>query len=474
MGEQFEIRSVPAEDLLQRPVRFLKKEDLEPVSGTQAVELLRAAGLLSRKVIVGDVILGREDLGFALEAELPEGDKLIDPALAGQVEFLRSAFPERLQIQDCVFEGRFNGAGVSFARRVLAERCHFLGELDFSFSSFDEPVSFSGCRFDGRVSFSDATFVSRGSFRKAVFADAADFFNSDFQGGASFAGSRFEKRVNCAASRFVAEHSLTASLDLSRVACAGPAIFRRARFEGLADLEAAHCRGIADFSGAQFEYLRLDQAMFDWLEVSWEQIGGRRLIVGRVRFEGPDAPPPRLTKDDMDEFFVRRVDASLDAKHRQYDILKNLFLRQGDFVSADGCFYEWKQVERRESQLGWSPESWIVKGFHTLNWLSCGYGVRPLRTLLFAAAIVAGFALLYSFILPAAGAQAVSVDLGSLPLRLAELPRFLELSFLSFMNFPFAEPGLGRIGELALLVERLLGWFTLLLFVTTYTRIMLR
>jgi len=170
------------------------------------------------------------------------------------------------------------------------------------------------------------------------------------------------------------------------------------------------------------------------------------------------------------------MDAPLPEKHRQYDILKAVFQRQGDYVSADGCFYEWKQIERRHSPLGWQPQNWVTKAFHYMNWLSCGYGVMPMRTLLFASFSIILFALAYLVVDLTAGLMFESQQPAlSYSLRLsATFLKNLEFSFLAFMNFTAADVTVSPLAHALFVGERLLGWFTLLLFVTTYTRIMLR
>jgi hypothetical protein len=202
---------------------------------------------------------------------------------------------------------------------------------------------------------------------------------------------------------------------------------------------------------------------------------GEKILFGTVVMPGSELPKA-ITGDEIDKLFKHRLDAPLPEKHRQYDILKTLFQRQGDYVSADGCFYEWKQIERRDSPLGWKPQNWIVKAFHYMNWASCGYGVMPIRTLIFASASILLFALLYSVIDPAF----ISVLRAALPSLhvFVESGRMfvqnLEFSFLAFMNFTSVDPMATTLSHTLFVVERFLGWFTLLLFVTTYTRIMLR
>ncbi len=95
-------------------------------------------------------------------------------------------------------------------------------------------------------------------------------------------------------------------------------------------------------------------------------------------------------------------DSVLSSRHEVYTAIYNAYRRQGKWKQADDCYYEWKQFERK-NYWALSDESFLYKLpkvlFHYLNWISCGYGIKPLRVFPFAVLVVFVFALFY-FVTP--------------------------------------------------------------------------
>jgi len=97
--------------------------------------------------------------------------------------------------------------------------------------------------------------------------------------------------------------------------------------------------------------------------------------------------------------------------HRMYTQLIKSHKFNGDWDEADDFYYEWKQIERRNflkdfwknrNKKLYNPlhliESVLYNIFNWLNWLSCGYGVKPLWIFPFAFFIVCIFAFFYFFV----------------------------------------------------------------------------
>ncbi len=91
-------------------------------------------------------------------------------------------------------------------------------------------------------------------------------------------------------------------------------------------------------------------------------------------------------------------DSSLSHRHEIYTAIHNAYARQGKWNQADDCYYEYKQFERK-NYARLAEEAAIFKFpkilFHNLNWISCGYGIKPLRIFPFAFLAVLLFALFY-------------------------------------------------------------------------------
>jgi hypothetical protein len=458
--QRFQVRHTLGDELFDLSPPPLADDALSVMSGVEAGRLLRLGQALRGKRIEGDLIIGQEDLQNPFEFELDGGRRAV---LANLPRPAISRIPAnyRIEIEGCFVEGKLILAGLWFQDSVSISSTTFQEIVDFQFSQFDRLARFHCCRFLAAAKFADASFMSGALFGRTRFDDLADFYHTTFHDGLNFGNAVFQSQSNFSESRFNEA-----------------VFFKNATFEKIADFTDTQFRRQADFIGSTFRYVNFTNAEFQRLDLKWEQIARGKLLFGDVVLEGIDPSKPSIETREFKELFKHRLDAPLDQKHRQYDILKAILTKQGDYVSADACFYEWKQVERRKSPLGWNPEKWIVKGFHYLNWLSCGYGVKPLRTLFFGLVIVLLFAGTFTLIDSNADVHwnrgpKLSIGKPSTNLSTALIGR-LDFSFRAFMNFtPIENKGAPAIHAL-FLVERLLGWLTLFLFITTYTRIMLR
>jgi uncharacterized protein YjbI with pentapeptide repeats len=466
-GEEVIVRTLVSDELLHAPDPPGQNDSLQNITAEQAMAMISAGDPLIGLRVKGDVNLGQQNLEYPVEAEL-EGQKVVIAGLPGPPPFSRIALTPDIDIRGCFFEGHVALAGLHFKGTFGATSTAFHGGLNAQHSVFDRGANFFRSSFEGKCVFSDVTFWDTVYFAHASFLKA-DFFNVLFQKEGNFSEALFHDVCNFSMSRFMMSQPYVC-LDFHLSKFREATYFKDAVMDGIADFSGANFREQADFLRAAFRTVNFTNAKFGRLDLKWEQIEGGRLMFGEIVLPAFEKKPV-IHEQEWTKLLKERKDADLPDKHRQYDILKAIFISQGDHVSADDCFYEWKQVERRQTQLGWNPENWMVKAFHFLNWLSCGYGVKPIRTVLFALALVLLFALAYTILDPsfvlAGGASGTTHDL-HLALK------NLDFSASVFMNFDADASGLVRTARLFFVTERLLGWLTLLLFVTTYTRLMLR
>ena len=465
------LRSLLTDDFLAQPIAPTDEDLLEIITAKEAASLLREGKSLARKRIRGDLILGQEGLRYSLETEL-EGRKVILGGVSAPPQLERVPFGSEIEVRECLFEGKVQLAGIWFEKAITFSGTTFQANAEFHYSVFAKPAIFRQCRFEENAKFGDAYFYERVHFDHTIFDRRSDFYNVVFQDGASFSNTIFRDDCNFSQNWFKTSEIVRPCLDFRNSVCHEAAYLAGSKFDGIAEFTDAQFRQQADFSGSIFYYVNFTKTRFARLDLKWEQISGKKLLFGETAL--PGSLKPVIELGDFDELFKRREDAPLSDKHRQYDILKELFTKQGDHVSADGCYYEWKQVERRQSRLGINPERWMIKGFHYLNWLSCGYGIKPMRTLLFGLVTIILFAIAYTILDPAIsdlhGGTVNTLQTSTALL----LYRKLGLSFLSFMSFGSIQSGLNPVAELLYWIERLLGWLTLILFVTTYRRLMER
>jgi len=229
---------------------------------------------------------------------------------------------------------------------------------------------------------------------------------------------------------------------------------------------------------------------------------------------------------------INPQDSVLAGRHEVYTAIYNAYRRQGKWAQADDCYYEWKQFER-QNYWALSDESFFYKLpktlFNYLNWISCGYGIKPLRIFPFAVLVVFVFALFYFFtpepisnleqhlvsedkikkalnkLSPAAlearfedfdfnfkqHKQALIDDIVS-SMDKEQLSALLEIRSHSRFNFDylwnciyfsfstFTTVGLGdwyptgNLNRAIVMIEGSLGWLSLGLFITTYANVLLR
>ena len=229
---------------------------------------------------------------------------------------------------------------------------------------------------------------------------------------------------------------------------------------------------------------------------------------------------------------INPADSSLSSRHEVYTAIYNAYRRQGRWQQADDCYYEWKQFERR-NYWTLSADPFLVKLpktlFNYLNWISCGYGIKPLRIFPFAVLVVFLFALFYFFTpQPISNLEHHLISADKIKKRLnklsakelketfseydfkfrqhkqdliddivstmdrEELSRILKLEAKSRFNLnylwncfyfsfsTFTTVGLGdwyptgNLNRAIVMIEGALGWLSLGLFITTYANVLLR
>ncbi len=225
-------------------------------------------------------------------------------------------------------------------------------------------------------------------------------------------------------------------------------------------------------------------------------------------------------------------DLLLANRHEVYTSIQKAYANQGKWNQADQCFYEWKEFERK-NYWKLSQDSWLVKIpktlFNYLNWVSCGYGIKPLWIFPFAFFIILAFAFFYYFTpQPISNLEyhlaspdkikkelnnrsqeelselladydfnfeahkqeliediMATIDKGDLITKLGldkkskfSLEYFWNCFYFSFSIFTTVGIGdwypTGKMNKAIVMVEGSLGWLCLGLFITTYANILLR
>jgi hypothetical protein len=131
-------------------------------------------------------------------------------------------------------------------------------------------------------------------------------------------------------------------------------------------------------------------------------------------------------------------------------LLIKIFKEQEQLKDADDCYYEYRNKSRDAKE--WSDGSKILD---YIAILTCGYGLRPIRAIYLSLALIAVFA----------GILVIGSDFSFL-----DAVYYSALAFISDAQ----GPGLPGIYEYIFMMERLLGWLLMALFLVTLSRVMIR
>ena len=136
----------------------------------------------------------------------------------------------------------------------------------------------------------------------------------------------------------------------------------------------------------------------------------------------------------------------------------------------DECYYQYRTLEQTNKEFGWS------KAIDVLAWLSCGYGVRPGYAVIWSLLTILVFALIFwigNGIRRSAKPLQGPMEKDSVP----EKATFRNALFFSTMIFLSQGPidflPVGR-NRYLVVIEGILGWLMLALFLVTLGKVMIR
>ncbi|MDD2756049.1 MAG: pentapeptide repeat-containing protein, partial [Methanothrix sp.] len=261
---------------------------------------------------------------------------------------------------------------------------------------------------------------SLSSFGEAVFADEANFNLARFSQAAYFSGAQFQ----------------------------GLALFGLTRFEDIASLQGAKFYDDLNFKGGSISTILLDKAQF---------AQNSRIILNDTDFTRFKAH-----WNEIEGYVVWDPGA--------YLALVNNYHGLGWSTDEDDCYYQYRNIDQGQKGWGWS------KVIDILAWLSCGYGVRPSYAGAWSLIIIFLFALVYW---KGDGIKKSAKPLHE-PAEMYAVPGHVTLRnalFFSTMIFISRGPNeflpVGR-NRYYVILEGILGWLLLALFLVTLGRVMIR
>ena len=459
---------------------------------------------VSAKKIINEMKEGKEVEYYHVKIVGDLDLRELDSVVVSPINIIDCEIQGILHLEDVTFEGPVSFSDTTFDTMALLSGVEFNDSADFSFVTFDDTVFFDRAIFRGEALFTAAHFGRDAWFSGAEFHRSCDFnftrFSREyvsfdyaqFLGDAYFEDAEFGRWTNFYGANFSGNADFLLATFPGRSFIADvwfgkDAKFASVEFTSFAEFENSHFEGNFLLYGSTISYMKLNGTTFG---------ESSRIHLNNTDIAG-FIMPWKTIKDHLvfrDEVYMGLVE---NYKH------------MGWFQDADSCYYHYRRLGQERKEMGWS------KALDCLAWISCGYGVRPDYTVLWSMLIVlaSGFVFylgkgLLQYERPferemELGGQAQAGDTtglgkasepgriseahamaeGQYPTEsgaepaLPEYPTLGEAMYFSSLVFIAQAPAdylaLGRYKYLVI-VEGILGWLMLALFLVALGNIMIR
>ena len=246
---------------------------------------------------------------------------------------------EEILIDSCEISGSLRLAGDTINGSIQILRSVLNGAVSFADCYFMKKVRFVEDTLKRDINFYEVIFNQDVNFSGSIFRESASFNYSTFRGSTFFSNATFDTSIIFVQSKFLEN-----------------AWFQHTIFGGDAYFIYTDFGGWVDFLGATFKReVSMLSVEFSNIFISWEQLKGH--LVGYP--------------SDHSQF-IRKFE-----ENRQFD-------------DADAVYLKMKRSET--ARMKWNDASKYI-GY--LMWVTCGYGVMPGYTILWSIGIVIFFAFFY-------------------------------------------------------------------------------
>jgi uncharacterized protein YjbI with pentapeptide repeats len=299
--------------------------------------------------------------------------------IEGDADFRGAVFKDAVTFTGATINGRtmFDGnpaqssPAATFEGNVEFVGAQLVGDAQFTGVLFKREGRFSGAILSNGASFADAVFEGNTNFSAACFRRKAEFKNAKFLSGVTFNVANFEGEA------FFDDAVFKGAVETD---------FRGARFRGVVDFQTAVFEGDCDFYSVQCDSL----ARFE--QVTFQKSAGFRGASFKTldfsedgeQFYG-DVDLRGCTYEHIQvgwELLMKR----LEPYDRQpYTQLEKVLRAMGQGHAADNVYLMRQHRERGLILMRGELGTWA---FSMLYWALGNYGVRPLRLIAFAAALL--------------------------------------------------------------------------------------
>jgi uncharacterized protein YjbI with pentapeptide repeats len=420
----------------------------------------------------------------------------------GGADFRFAQFNGAIEFSDAQF------SGYAYFWRARFRSVDFVGtrfrSVSFKEAQFSEDIYFTGAQFIGNAYFMEAKFSGDANFRWTQFNGVANFMKSQFSGDANFSetqfggyagfvGSQFSENANFIGTEFVGYTNFVGSqfggdADFSEAEFNKKTNFESALFEkkiALDDSKIYNMNLCAQFD--EESTISLKHSNFHRLEVHWEDI-----------------------KDKFDEYHgstylalvknYNELEWLKDADQCYYDYRKMAQLGKKEWYQTDSndsidkiidklialCVGIYSHLEIVVEDFIWLSQRYPFNKFYRFNWskladhiswISCGYGVKVERLILWIFGSIFIFASLYRFFNGIAKVDSTGVVLVNNVNHVTNTASLIDCLYFSAMALTGQMPeGLHAFGICMYVatIERLFGYLVLALFVVVLARKLIR
>jgi uncharacterized protein YjbI with pentapeptide repeats len=355
-----------------------------------------------------------------------------------------------IKITDSILSGYIYLNNTIFNSSIDFYSVRFIGPAAFVGTHFNGPTNFDNSQFNNNAVFAGSIFNGPTSFLYTKFAKSANFLGANFRGETEFIYSVFYGISNFKTAVF-ADMVYFDGVLFNRSVSFREAKFDRASFYGTqfkedVDFDSAKFNEFGDFSLAKFEKkIYFNHVNFARILINWENIKDKFISDGPTYFA----------------------------------MIKN-FKDIEQYVDADSCYYQYRDIKRKSEPMGNS------KILDYMAWLSCGYGVRWLNTIITAIMILMLFGVYYEsyYVIGLIRNYIFSknikvVDYYDIKIKLLNSFYFSIVMLLSLPSewFPSGKDEFSKLLRrhmFSAVLERLIGWGLMLLLIGTLSRLMIR
>jgi hypothetical protein len=368
-------------------------------------------------IVDGDLDLGKVELpkrraSWAYE-KVEIMSSLYSQVVSSSIRIRSSLIDGNIYFNNSIFNNSFDFSGSYFRGNALFSHSAFNGSSRFRYATFNSYADFSYSIFNGGNDFGHSFFSSNAMFFSSVFNSDANFGDSVFNGSSSFFGSGFKGVANFQDCAFNSDASFLASTFshqalFSNTIFNKEAIFWDSAFRNDVEFKNSSFNDNADFFSSVFNISDFSSTTFN-RQVSFNNANfNNTASFNDSRFnENPFFEgalfdgPLYLTRAKYDRLYIRwNSIKELGYDDAAYLALLENFKKLGYVEDYDACYYEYRRLHRDQPWSGryhaqHPAEEWLRKKIDLGLQAFYGYGKKPIWPLLWSAATILVFGLIW-------------------------------------------------------------------------------